>query len=219
MIVLVGAEKGGVGKSTIAVNLAVQLAREGADVVLVDADPQATAAKFAERRSDLRQSRSNLAAVHCVQRTGDVSATVRDLSGRYQVVIIDAGGRDSRELRTSLAVANLFLTPIRASQADLETLPTVNELVGLARGLNPALEAFAVLSMAPTNPSIREVADAKELLADFDQLQLANAVIRDRKVFRDALLEGLGVVEMDNSQAKAEVQLLGQEFFDFEEQA
>lgn len=219
MIVLVGAEKGGVGKSTIAANLSVHLARDGADVVLVDADPQATAAKFSERRAELRQIRPDLPAVHCVQRTGDVSATVRDLAGRYQVVIIDAGGRDSRELRTALAVAHLFLTPIRASQADLETLPTINELVGLARSLNPSLEAYAVLSMAPTNPSIREVAEAAELLTDFDQLKLANSIIRDRKVFRDALLEGLGVVEMDNSQAKAEVQLLGQEFFDFEEQA
>ncbi len=218
MIVLVGAEKGGVGKSTIAANLSVHLAREGADVVLVDADPQATAAKFSERRAELRQRRPDLPAVHCVQRTGDVSATVRDLAGRYQVVIIDAGGRDSRELRTALAVANLFLTPIRASQADLETLPTINELVGLARGLNPSLEAYAVLSMAPTNPSIREVAEATELLTDFDQLKLADAIIRDRKVFRDALLEGLGVVEMDNSQAKAEVQLLSQEFFDFEQE-
>jgi chromosome partitioning protein len=109
-----------------------------------------------------------------------------------------------------------MLTPVRASQADLETLPKVNELIGLAKAFNPALQAYAVLSMAPTNPVIREVDDARELLADFDQLQLADTVIRDRKVYRDALLAGRGVVELDNGQAKAEIQLLAQEFFETE---
>ncbi|WP_269769665.1 division plane positioning ATPase MipZ [Burkholderia gladioli] len=54
---------------------------------------------------------------HVCNGRGDVAATLRDLVRRYQVIVVDAGGRDSRELRTALAVANLFLTPIRASQA------------------------------------------------------------------------------------------------------
>ncbi|WP_103852210.1 division plane positioning ATPase MipZ [Burkholderia pseudomallei] len=215
MIVLIGGEKGGVGKSTLATNLAVHLAREQVDVVLVDTDGQATGARFVERRDE----GGIQPAIPCVQRTGDVAATLRDLAKRYQVVIVDAGGRDSRELRTALAVANLLLTPIRASQADLETLPNVNELIGLARGLNPELKASAVLSMAPSNPVIREVEDARELLALFDQLELADTVIRDRKVYRDALLAGQGVVELSNSQARAEIQLLAQEFFELEPSA
>ena len=212
MILLIGAEKGGVGKSTIASNLAVHLAREGVDVVLLDTDTQATCARFVERRNEA----AAVPELHCVQRTGDVAPALRDLATRYQVVIVDAGGRDSKELRTAASVADLMLTPVRASQADLETLPKVNELIGLAKGFNPALQAYAVLSMAPTNPVIREVDDARELLADFDQLQLADTVIRDRKVYRDALLAGRGVVELDNGQAKAEIQLLAQEFFETE---
>lgn len=210
MILLIGAEKGGVGKSTFATNLAVHLASEDVDVILVDTDSQATCARFVERRTEAGIQ----PAVHCVQRTGDVSAALRDLGRRYQVVIADAGGRDSKELRTAAAVADLMLVPTRASQADLETLPKVNELVGLARALNPGLQAYAVLSMAPTNPVIREVEDAQELLAEFDELKLASTVVRDRKVFRDALLGGKGVVEMDNGQAKAEIQLLADEFFE-----
>ncbi|WP_232484076.1 hypothetical protein [Burkholderia gladioli] len=66
--------------------------------------------------------------------------------------------------------------------------------------------------MAPSNPVIREVEDARELLAQFDQIELADTVIRDRKVYRDALLAGRGVIELDNSQARAEIQLLAQEF-------
>jgi len=210
MIVLVAAEKGGVGKSTIASNLAIHLAHSGADVVLLDTDAQATCARFVERRDEAAIQPQ----VPCVQRTGEVSATLRDLARRYEVVIVDAGGRDSREMRSAMVVANLLLTPVKPSQADLETLPKINELINLARGLNPNLKASAVLSMAPSNPVIREVEGARELLAEFDQLELADTVIRDRKVYRDALLGGKGVVELDNATARAEIQLLADEFFE-----
>lgn len=210
MILLIAAEKGGVGKSTIATNLAVHLAHGGVDVVLLDTDGQATAARFVERRDEAGIT----PAVPCVQRTGDVASTLRDLANRYQVVVVDAGGRDSREMRSAMAVANLLLVPTKASQADLETFSKVNELIGLARGLNPELKAVALLSIAPTNPVIREVEDARELLVEFDQLELADTIIRDRKVYRDALLVGKGVIELDNSHARAEIQLLAQEFFE-----
>jgi len=212
MIVLVAAEKGGVGKSTVASNLAVYLAYKEVDVVLVDTDAQATCARFVERRDDGNCKPT----VPCVQRTGKVSTTLRDLARRYQVVVVDMGGGDSREMRSAMTVADLLLTPIRASQADLETLPKLNELIGLARGSNPNLKASAILSMAPTNPVIREVEDARDLLAQFDQLELADTIIRDRKVYRDALLSGHSVIELDNAQARAEMQLLGQEFFEVE---
>ncbi|MGF6239741.1 chromosome partitioning protein [Paraburkholderia sp. GAS38] len=212
MIILIGAEKGGAGKSTIATNIAVHLAQHAVDLVLVDTDAQATSARFIERRDDTQTRPS----IPCVQKTGDVSSTLRDLARRYQVVIADAGGRDSREMRSAMAVADLMLIPTRASQADLETLPKVNDLVSLARGLNPELKATAVLSMAPTNPTIREVQDARELFSQFDQLTLADTTICERKVYRDALLSGNGVVELGNSQARAEIQLLAQEFFELD---
>ncbi|MBR8092037.1 AAA family ATPase [Burkholderia cenocepacia] len=210
MILLIAAEKGGVGKSTIATNLSVYLAHRGMDVVLLDTDGQATATRFVERRDEAGIT----PAVPCVQRTGDVAATLRDLAYRYQVVVVDAGGRDSREMRSAMAIANLLLVPTKASQADLETFSKVNELIGQARGLNRELKAAALLSIAPTNPAIREVEDARELIAEFDQLELADTIIRDRKVYRDALLVGKGVIELDNSQARAEIQLLAQEFFE-----
>lgn len=203
MIILIGGEKGGTGKSTVATNLAVGLLQRELDVMLLDADPQATAAKWVERRNE-----KNLPTVHSSQKTGDVFRTAKDLAERYDAVIIDAGGRDSKELRTAMVAADLMYIPIKASQADLETLPKVNELIALAKGMNPGLLAKAILSMAPTNPVITEVADAKELLADFDQFGLSAVVIRERKPFRDALLEGKSVLELSDQKAKAEVEAL-----------
>ena len=104
-----------------------------------------------------------------------------------------------------MVAAEVLYVPIRASQADLDTLPHVNELVGLARGLNPSLEAFALASMGRSNPVITEVREAQELLVDFTDLKLSPPIIADRNVYRDALLEGKGVVEMNNPEAKAEI--------------
>jgi hypothetical protein len=69
-------------------------------------DGQATSARFVERRDEADM----LPPVRCVQRTGEVATTLRDLARRYQIVVVDAGGRDSREMRSAMAVANLLLS-------------------------------------------------------------------------------------------------------------
>lgn len=205
-IILIGGEKGGSGKSTTATNLAVHLKLEGHDVMLLDADKQATATKWAGRRND-----AGYPEIHSAQKLGDIYKTAIDLGGRYGFVIIDAGGRDSRELRTGMVAADVLYIPIKASQADLETLPVVDELVSLSRGMNPSLLVRTLLCMAPTNERIKEVEDAQALLVNFPDLPLSGCIIRERKIYRDALLLGKGVVEMKNSDARAEIQLLGQE--------
>ena len=205
-IILIGGEKGGSGKSTTATNLAVFLKLEGQDVMLLDADKQATSTKWIGRRND-----AGYPEIHSAQKLGDIYKTAIDLGGRYGFVIIDAGGRDSRELRTGMVAADVLYIPIKASQADLETLPVVDELVSLSRGMNPGLLVRTLLCMAPTNERIKEVDDAQALLVDFPDLPLSGCIIRERKIYRDALLLGKGVVEMKNSDARAEIQLLAQE--------
>ena len=211
MIVLIGGEKGGTGKSTIATNLAAYLADRGDDVILLDADSQGTAARWIERRNN---SHPELPKVHCVQKTGDIFETIRDLATRYQQVIIDAGGRDAEELRSGMVAAQKLYAPLKASQPDLETTVNINQLVKLARSLNRNLKAYAVISMAPTHPAITEVEEALELLQKLPELELSRAFIRERKVFRDAMVEGKGVIECKNGKAKAELQLLAQEIYD-----
>ena len=211
MVILIGGEKGGTGKSTIATNLAACLVGRSEDVVLLDADSQATATRWVQRRNS---SHPELPKVHCIQKTGNIIETIRDLATRYQQVIIDAGGRDSEELRSAMVVAQKFYTPLKASQPDLETALTINKLVKLARGLNPNLKAYAVISMAPTHPAITEAQEANELLMELSTIELSVAFIRERKVFRDAMVEGKGVIECNNRKAKAEIRLLAEEVYD-----
>jgi chromosome partitioning protein len=207
MIVLIGSQKGGCGKSTTAVNICAELAGRGHDVVLVDADRQCTSANWAMDRVD----KPALAAVHCIQKYENIRDTLLDLDKRYEFVIVDAAGRDSRELRTGMTAAHILVVPFRPSQPDLDTLPNMQEIIIQAKDLNPNLAVYGLITMAPTNPVIHEETDARECLIDYPEIKLLATMIRDRKVYRDAMSEGMGVVEMDNPKAKMEIKNLIEE--------
>ena len=207
MIILIGSQKGGCGKSTTAVNISAELAGRGHDVVLVDADRQCTAANWAMDRVE----NPALAKVHCVQKYENIRDTLLDLDKRYEYVIVDAAGRDSRELRTGMTGAHILVVPFRPSQPDLDTLPNMQEIIIQAKDLNPGLKVYGLITMAPTNPIIHEETDARECLNDYQEIKLLSTMIRDRKVYRDAMSEGLGAVEMDNLKAKMEIKKLVEE--------
>lgn len=214
MIVLIGSEKGGTGKTTQATNIAACLANRGLDVVLVDADPQGTSSRWKDRRDAYTPS---VPTVHCVQKTGDLIRTLKDLSGRFQEVVVDAGGRDSKEFRSAMVVADCLYTPLRPSLPDIETMIHVNELVGQVKAsINPSLRAFALISMAPSNPTIREVHEAREAIVNFDHFDLSPTIIRERVAYRNAFFEGLGVSDPSDKkvgQARAEIELLVAEIY------
>lgn len=209
MIVLIGSQKGGCGKSTTAVNICAELAKRGKDVVLIDADRQCTAANWAMDRSN----NDSLPTVHCVQKYENIRETLQDLDKRYECVVVDAAGRDSRELRTGMTAAHILLVPFRPSQPDLDTLPNLQEIITQAKDLNPELSVYGLLTMAPTNPVVHEADEAREYLLDYPEIQLLNTILRDRKVYRDAMSEGMGVVELDNSKACNEIESLMEELF------
>lgn len=211
-IILIGGEKGGTGKTTLAVNLAALRALQGRDVLLIDTDVQASTSYWAQSR-DEAQTRPRIA---CIQKFGKGLPTeVRDLARRYQDLIIDAGGRDSVELRSSLVVAERVFIPIQPSQFDIWTLGRMDDLVRTAQGFNAELRASVVISRASTNPSVNEAAEARTLLADFEHLRLANAIIRDRIAYRKAARDGLSVDELKPGDPKAieEMRALFREVF------
>ncbi|HCK80162.1 MAG TPA: chromosome partitioning protein [Candidatus Competibacteraceae bacterium] len=210
-IILIGGEKGGTGKTTLAALRALQ----GRDVLLIDTDIQASASYWAQSR-DEGQVQPRVA---CIQKFGKgLQTEARDLARRYQDLIIDAGGRDSVELRAALVVAERVYIPIQPSQFDIWTLGRMDDLVKTAQGFNPALRAWVVISRASTNPSVSEVTEARSLLADFEHISLSPAVIRDRIAYRKAARDGLSVEELKPGDPKAGEEMLAlfREVFDGE---
>lgn len=207
-IILIGGEKGGVGKSTITTNTAVQFSKIGASVLIVDADPQETSINWFNRRQE-NQKLENYKKIFCASEKGNIKETIKRFAsnGDYDIVLIDVGGRDSISLRSGLEIADKFFCPVRPSQADLETLGHIYRLVLKTKENNKFLISKTLISCAPTNPVINEINDAKDSLSCYvDDLSLCQTFISERKVYRDALIEGLGVVELDNIKAKEEIE-------------
>lgn len=205
MIILLGSKKGGCGKSTTAVNLAAWLAGKDYDVVLVDTDTQSTASNWAADRA----KNPDLPPVHCVQKYDEVRNTLLDLDRRYDFVVVDTPGADSREMRQSMTAAHILIVPVRPSQADLDTLPSMQDIIISAKDFNPEMKVYGILTMASPNPVVSESDDAKEIFEDYPVIKLIdNVVIRDRKAYRDALSVGMGVTECDNDKARFETNLL-----------
>lgn len=206
-LIIVGGQKGGTGKSTLATNLAVALKSAGRSPLLVDTDRQLTASNW----SDVRAMDEALPPISCVQKTGSLYQVLLDLTTRYDDVIVDAGGYDSMELRTALVAADHLYSPVRASQSDLWTLEAMQKLITEARALNPELGAHLVLSMAPTNPTVTDARDAQALLTQYPSFKLCESIIRDRKAFRDAMCKGRGVQELTDAKATSELEALVRE--------
>lgn len=211
-IVAVVGEKGGTGKTTIATNLSALLARAGKDVLLVDTDTQRSASYWTATRAN-----TDFPKVRCVQLyEPSFGSEIENLATRYDEVVIDAGGRDSAELRRAILVAKKILIPVQPAQFDVWTVANLNDQLQRARILNPEMEARVVLSRAHTHPNAKDVEDVREALSDYDQLPISTSIIRDRILFKKAAREGLSVVEMPNADPKAveEIEKLYREIYD-----
>ena len=212
MIILVGGEKGGTGKTTIATNLAAMRTIRGHDILLVDTDKQGSASAW----SNIRDVNDIKNRVPNVQKFGsNLGADIKDLKNRYEDIIIDAGGRDSVELRAAMTIADFMYIPVQASQFDIWTLSIMNDLVAKAKGFNPNLVPNILINRAATNPIVNEVQEAKNVLQDFENLKLLHLVLKERISYRKAAKNGLSVIELEKPDLKAinEMTMLYKEVF------
>lgn len=200
MIILIGGEKGGTGKTTIATNLAAMRVIKGHDVLLVDTDKQGSASAW----SDIRDTNNIKIRVPNVQKFGsNLASDIKDFKNRYEDIIIDAGGRDSVELRASMTIADLMYVPVQASQFDIWTLSIMNDLVSQAKGFNTNLTPYILINRAATNPIVNEVEEAKSVLYDFENLKLLPLVLKERISYRKAAKNGLAIIELEKQDIKA----------------
>ena len=211
MIILVGSNKGGSGKTTIACNLSVALAMQGADVCLVDADRQGSAAKWHQERESSEINPS----ITLVQKYDNLTKTLQSLNEKYDQVIVDVAGRNSREMITAATVADLVIAPHQCSQLDLDTLGELQEQIIRVMDLNPSLKVFIYQTMASTNVQVIETErrEFENYVAEFPEFRAMKASGRYRKIYRDVMSEGLSVLENTNKHAIDEVNALHSEVF------
>jgi chromosome partitioning protein len=198
MILAVGNTKGGVGKTTLAVNLAIIRAAAGRDVLLVDGDEQGTATSFTE----LRAEQSGGAGYTAVSLQGAaVRTNIRQLGAKYDDIIIDVGGRDTGSLRAALTVAHSLLVPVQPRSFDIWAIEKMAELVKEAREVNDQLRALVVLNAADAQGT--DNTEAAEALGEIAGITYLPFAIVRRKAFPNAAAAGRAVTEHQPRDAKA----------------
>lgn len=203
-IIVIGNTKGGVGKSTSAVQVAVGRALQGKDVLLVNSDRQSSSSKAIDRRdaAGLTPSVTLVAYPDGEQLRTQV---LRQLE-KYDDVIIDAGGRDSSAFRHAMMIADVMLVPIAPGNFELDALedelaPLIDEIQA-SRGDNP-LPIYAYLSMAEANKFSSDNIATRKSIESFPQLQLLDINIVRRKSIAAASTLGMAVSEMRPRDLKA----------------
>lgn len=206
MIILVGSNKGGCGKSTTVINLAVSFAKKYSDVLILDADRQSTASRWSSDREDNEVQ----PYIQVLQKYDNLQPTLKELKNKYDVILVDVAGRNSREMLSAMLIADMFVCPLQCSQPDLDTLDELKEQVSRAGDFNPDLKTYIYHTMASTNTKVKDT-ERKEFLqyiAQFSEFSALDAVNYFRKVYKDTISDGKSVIEADNEEAKNEVEYL-----------
>ena len=198
MILTTGGIKGGTGKTTVAVNLAVMRARDGRDVLLVDADDQRTASEFVAVRGDEIDN----PGFTSIQLDGrEVGRQAERLSEKYDDIIIDTGGRDTTSQRSALTASDLLLAPFTPRSPDIWTLDDVEDIVETIRTVNPDLQAYAFLNQADHQGRYNQ--EAEDILGESESLKYLSVHLGRRKSFGIAFDRGQGVIEYRPKDSKA----------------
>lgn len=206
MIIVVGNQKGGVGKSTLTVNLAVAWQQAGRSVVIVEADPSVfTVSTWADDREEAGHP-----PILTVKKTGKLKEALKNLAGQYEVILVDLPGKDSPEMRSALLAADLFLIPTQPTQADIDATINLSPIVETVSEYNEGMKTAVVVNRVTTHPWSTELEEAVEALKDYFSVILPTA-IHDRKAFRSSLSEGKSVVEGADRKAAREIQDLAQD--------
>jgi chromosome partitioning protein len=198
-VVAVVNQKGGSGKTTLLMQLTGSLARRGAKVLVVDADPQGTATRWAASAAD------NLpfpAAVMSLSAAGGkVHREVAKFADDYQLILVDCPPAvESPAPQSALLIADLALVPVIPSPLDLWAAVGIRQVIEQIQEINAALQARLVInSLEPRTSLAREV---KEILAEFG-IPLMMAALHHRAVYRQSAVFGGTVHNFGNKAARA----------------
>jgi chromosome partitioning protein len=176
-------QKGGAGKTTIAVHLAVEAQRRGHRTLLIDLDPQASAAKVLDRRGD---EPPDVVTEHPAR--PDVALPEAAAEG-YDLVVLDTAPQADQAALRAARAADLVLIPVRPSIVDLDAVQATMDVCQLAKR-----QPVFILNAVPAQGN--ETREAREVVS-VPGASVSPVALGDRKAFRIAFNDGRVAHELD----------------------
>ena len=216
-VITIASTKGGVGKSTLAVNLSVQFAKQGHDVALLDADPQGSAFKWNTVRQSVMDAGMELPPIFAASVQGQTLLDLsKEKSDQGYCVFIDSAGVDNQSTRSALVRSDYVLMIAAPSTLDLWELGALLKAIeGLGKVQKREVPVFLLFNKVSTHPNVKSVADAHEFMNEslIFPTHTLKTVVKDRIVYQHAIRDGMGVVEHKpvNRDARFEMRKLADE--------
>ena len=188
-VITVANQKGGVGKSTIACNLAVCAAKDGKSTLIIDGDPQGSSMAFRASREA-----NDLQAVAITQKT--IHQDVEKFTN-FDIVIVDAGGRDNAIFRSAIAAASkgTLIIPVLPSQYDIWATGDTFNILSETR-VYVDIPAYVVFNQVIANTSVsKEAIAALDVLLSENDVKLLDTKLYNRVYYKESISDGRGVIE------------------------
>jgi len=205
-VIAVVNQKGGAGKTTVAMHVAGSLGRRGHKVLVVDADQQGTSTRWAASADDDNPFPATVVGLSAAQ--GKLHREVKKLMGDYQYIIIDGPpASDSPVAQSALMIADLALVPIIPSPLDMWASIGIRKAIEDAADFNENLKSRLVVNQCQPNTSLaKEVLD---ILPEFG-IQMAKSQFHQRTVYRQCAVFGKTVHDLGSKAIPAtnEVEML-----------
>ena len=199
-------QKGGVGKTTLAIHIADSLSRKDKKVLLVDADPQASALDWAENSDN----GNRFSVVGLPKKT--LRSELRTIETDYDYVIVDGPPRVHEIAMAAIAASDLIVIPVQPSPFDVWSLKDIVDLVNEVKTINEHLKTVLVINRKIVNTAIgRDVVNA---LADYNFPILTTAICQ-RVAYAESIALGQTVLNTNSDmKASEEIQALTNEILE-----
>jgi len=208
-ILVAANQKGGCGKTTVAMQLGGALGHRGHRVLIVDADPQGTATRWAASAADESPFPAHVAGLAAAG--GKVHREIKKYMESYDYILVDCPPAvESPVPQSVLLIADIALVPIIPSPADLWAATGTRGLIERATEINQTLQSRLVVNMLQSNTSMSK--EVLTVLEDFG-IPLTNARLHLRTAYRQSAVYGATVHDLGREASKAilEVEALTEE--------